>query len=213
MVFSYLKNNFLKCIPLLTFSFVFTLLFLYSFSIIDTNTMLKNQIENSVTYTIEPGGRLFQISSEDTECFLGEEDLERELNKVMSIVDAVDASYDLMASVELHYWSGEWVMGYNSPILYGVSNNNFFEENDIENIDGVRFSDNLYEIIVPEGLYIDPDSKFPIIKRDYYSDYYKKVNIGDTIVLPLAKNTNFGYGYDNNEYIEFKVIGFYKKEI
>lgn len=207
IVFKYLKNNFIKCAPLLFFSFVFTLVFLYSFSIMKTNDLLKTQIQENVTYNIEAEGRLFSATSSDSNIFSGSDYPYNEFNNVKNVLESHNISYDLIQEIKSGYA--------NSIFMYGIDGVKFFNNREIELIENKNTELNFYDVIVPDSLYININTLFPCTYRnieDYLLNYYKKVDIGDVIRIPLTTNTDTFYNNQHNDSIEFRVVGIYKEK-
>lgn len=224
MIKKYFKNNITKCIPLFIFSFVFVLLFLYSYSIVNANNYLSNEIKNTVTSEIELSGRMFSLDVSDDFIFSSNDDVKEELNNVMDALDKYNASYDLMCQVvfsELanneYAFDNENIITYLPEYVYGIDDDSYFKDNNIELIDCDGLKEDDEGIIVSEDLYVATYEDVILGTSDGYTYYEhvkngaRKVELGDTISIPMTTNKNYyNYFYGADYYVDYTVVGFYK---
>lgn len=224
MIGKYFKNNITKCLPLVIFSFVFVLLFLYSYSIVNANNYLSDEVKNRVSSEIELSGRMFSLDASDDFIYSGGDNVREELNDVINLLDKNDASYDLTCLVRIPDVSrsstgfdNDHIITYLTALIYGIDNDDYFKMHNIEIIDNDYLNGDEYGIIVNENLYVPEYENVELgiddqTNGERQNARSRKIEVGDTIDIPLTINKSaYLYGYYGDEYISFTVVGLYKE--
>ena len=192
----YIKKNPLKCLPLLITVSLFTLLFLYFYSINDVSSYLKEELKEDMKYEININNRICKTNG--NYYYTNGENFYEEFSTICEILNFYNSSYYpyLRTVDDSCNQNGDTVY----RLFYGIDGD-YFSSNDINLIEGRMFEKDKKEIIVPQDCY------------RYVDGEKKTIVIGDTISLPIGYKVDKYISYKPiaEYYIDFEVVGIYEK--
>ena len=190
----YLKRNIYKSLPLFLVVFFFILLFLTFDSINISSQYLTNELKKDLSYEIKIQNRLCNIN--DFNKYANGSDFYAEFSLIYDFLNKYPSNYYPVINI---YEQNSNLDANPRWLIYGVDEN-YFEENNIDIIEGTIFDKDKKEIIVNEKMRVLDDE----VARD--------VQVGDIVSLPIGYRINdrFKIAPIVEYYEEYEVVGLYK---
>lgn len=190
----YLKRNIYKSLPLFLVIFFFILLFMTFDSINISSQYLTNELKNDLSYEIKIQNRLCNIN--DFNKYANGSDFYAEFSLIYDFLNKYPSDFYPVINI---YEQNSNLDANPRWLIYGVDEN-YFEENNIDIIEGTIFDKDKKEIIA--------NKKMKILENGVA----REIQIGDIVSLPIGYRTNdrFKIAPIVEYYEEYEVVGLYK---